>query len=368
MTFRHAHASGRDASAVIRRLRVGLGEGCPSGPGFLYFTDRLAPDAPRLLAELRAATGVNHWIGSVGVGVIGQGVEYGDEPAASVLIADWPQSEYRVFSGRSRPPRLGERTASGAGAAEFAIIHADPGTPDVADLVGDMSTKVSSGFVLGGLSSARGQTCQIADEVLQGGLSGLVVSSAVSVTTRLSQGCQALPDRHVVTAGERNVIATIDGRRALDVFREVAGVTDDADLERAAFVTLVGLPVAATDSVGDYLVRDVVGLDPRSGRIAIGAAVERGMPIIFCRRDAATARLDLDRMLEDLMSGLSGQPRGALYFSCLARGEHMFGERSAEASIIRNRLGEVPFAGFFAAGEISHDRLYGYTGVLALFT
>jgi small ligand-binding sensory domain FIST len=72
-------------------------------------------------------------------------------------------------------------------------------------------------------------------------------------------------------------------------------------------------------------------------------------------------------MLDAISADLDGPPQGGLYFSCLGRGEHMFGRRSAELEIIRDRLGEFPLAGFFCNGEISHDRLYGYTGVLTLF-
>ena len=363
MAFRHAHASAGDARTVVRLLLDRLGPGpYPRGPGFLYFTEALASVAGAILRGLRESTGVERWVGSVGVGVIGGGIEYLDQPAASVLLADWAGDDYRVFSGKSRPPRTDARTATGATAAQFAIVHADPATPDIPDLIEDMSTKVESGFVVGGLSSAGGgDTWQVADEVLQGGLSGLVVSSAVRVATRLTQGCSPLPGRHVVTEGERNVIVAIDGRPALDVFREVAGVRAEADLARAARTTLVGLPVRGADSGRDYLVRDIVGIDPRAKVVAIGAEVERGMPLLFCRRDGASARADLERMLDDLVPALPGPPLGALYFSCLGRGEHMFGERSVEAGIVSRRLGDVPLAGFFAAGETARPlvRLHG---------
>jgi small ligand-binding sensory domain FIST len=128
---------------------------------------------------------------------------------------------------------------------------------------------------------------------------------------------------------------------------------------------LVGLPVAGSDT-GDYTARNLVGVDPRNGYIAIGDAVEPGMEILFCKRDAAAAKKDLHSMLERLKQAIP-QPRGALYYSCVARGEHMFGSRGAELKLIQRVLGEVPLVGFFCNGEISRDRLYGYTGVLTVF-
>jgi small ligand-binding sensory domain FIST len=87
-------------------------------------------------------------------------------------------------------------------------------------------------------------------------------------------------------------------------------------------------PVSGSDT-GDYLVRNLVGIDP-----------ERG-----CSRP----------------------PRGGLYFSCIARGPNLFGPDAAELRIVRRELGDVPLVGMFCNGEISNNRLYGYTGVLTVF-
>jgi small ligand-binding sensory domain FIST len=361
----HARAPAWREAADAALDRIGA---MPAGAnfGFLYVSDHLAGDARALLAHLRRVTAVPEWIGSVGVGVLATGIEYLDEPAVTVMIGALPEGEFSVFSGRSRAPAPGTRTPSGAEAAHFAIVHGDPNTQDMPDLIEDMSSKVASGYLVGGLSSSRGETYQLANEVLEGGLSGVVLSSRIDVTTRLTQGCTPLAGRHVVTAGERNIIVTLDDRPALDVLREDIGAALARDLRRAAQLVHAGLPVPGSDT-GDYLVRSLVGIDPRNGLVAIGAHVEPGMPIMFCKRDGATARADLGRMLDAISADLDGPPKGGLYFSCLGRGEHMFGRRSAELEIIRDRLGEFPLAGFFCNGEISHDRLYGYTGVLTLF-
>jgi small ligand-binding sensory domain FIST len=375
MTFRAAYAvggasaAGADWQTILDRVLTQLaGDPRPRGPGFVYFSDVLQPHAAQIVAGLREATGVVDWVGSVGIGVLASGREFVDQPGLSVMVADWPAGEYQVFSGKSRAPSTDKRTASGAHAAHFAIVHGDAGTHDMPELLEDMSSKLASGFLVGGISSAREAAgVQIANDVLQGGLSGVVLSNAIGVVTRHTQGCTPMPGRYTVTSGERNIIAAIDGRPALDVFREAAGPELGTDLRRAAFSVLAGLPVAGSDT-GDYLVRNVVGIDPKNKLIAIGAEVTVGMPLLFCRRDEAAAREDLSRMLEQITAGLNVPVRGALYFACVARGRHMFGADSVELGMIRDHLGDVPLAGFFANGEISHHRLYGYTGVLTLFT
>ena len=364
--FAYAHAAGADWERCVDACaqRIGRPQG---GLGFVYFTEALAPQAERIVGALRQRTGIEDWVGTVGVGVLATGVEYQDEAALVAMVAELAPQDYSVFSGRTRLP------APGARAAHFAVVHADPQAPDVAGLVADMASKVDSGYLVGGLSSSRAQTVQVANDVVSGGLSGVVLASAVSVSTRLTQGCVPLPapggapavGRYRVTACEENVIAELDGRPALDVLREAVGELLARDLRRAAGFVLVGLPVRGSDT-GDYLVRNLVGVDPRHKLIAIGDVVEQGDEIIFCKRDAASADEDLRRILGELRDS-GPAPRGALYFSCLGRGEHMFGRRGAELELVREVLGDVPLVGFFCSGEISHDRLYGYTGVLTLF-
>ncbi len=88
---------------------------------------------------------------------------------------------------------------------------------------------------------------------------------------------------------------------------------------------------------------------------------------MFFRCDGQTARDDLARMLGDFERRATTPTKGAVYFTCPGRGPHMFGAQSAEFAAIQDELGEVPLVGFFCNGEISHNRVYGYTGVLSLF-
>ena len=371
--FRYAHSAQPSWELCVADCAARLG--CANGGlGFAYFTEAFAPQAGRIVERLRQSTGVADWVGTVGVGVIATGTEYFDEPALAVMVADLDAASYRVFSGRTRPPQLGESTPAGARAAHCAVVHADPQAPDVAGLVADMSSKLESGFLVGGLSSSRVETVQVANDIVTGGLSGVVLASDVGISTRLTQGCTPLEapgaasatGGYRVTSCEDNVIIALDGRPALDVFREAAGELLSRDLRRAAAFVLVGLLVPGSDR-RDYTARNLIGIDARNKLIAIGESVAPGTEIFFCKRDAASAAQDLRRILGELRGEAPDGPRGALYFSCVGRGEHMFGRRGAELEMVREGLGDVPLVGFFCSGEISHDRLYGYTGVLTVF-
>ncbi len=413
MQFRSAHSAHTDWSVAVEECLLLLAQHAGDDRytrtpnlGFLYLTDGLQPQADAILTTLKARTGIPNWVGAVGGGICATGTEYTDEPAMAVMLGQFAPGSFNVFSGTQRPPARGTRTDAGADVAYTALVHADPGTPDLPDLIVDMANKVQSGYLFGGLSSGR-STGQIADRVLGGGLSGVVFASDVPIVSRVSQGMHPLSGagRHVVTRAQANLVLELDGRPAFDVLLEDAGIRERApsgEAPREDFTRVreqlqslgrrglfVGIEPGAVDGSDgyrerpraqalrhDYLVRPVVALDPARGVVAIGAPIEAGQALSFCTRDEAAARKDLMRICSEIRSHLHeveeerGTPvtaRGAVYVSCVGRGSHLFGEQHEELRLIQRQLGEVPLVGFYANGEIGGQNLYGFTGVLTVF-
>lgn len=365
-SFRHGHSAHADARQAAQACIDQL-EGASGTLGFVYASDYFAADMGPVLEQLKHATGVKHWVGTVGMGVLATGREYVDRPALCVMTGDLDPASFRVFSGvRSASDLPGVSLACESGAANFAMVHGDPTNPDIAALVKGMAGKVESGFVVGGLTSSRRLNPQVADGISEGGLSGVAFAEDITVATRLTQGCSPVGPRHNITECQRNIILKLDGKPALDVMREDLGDRFGKDLNRLGSQIFAGLPIKRNDT-GDYLVRNLLGIDPQSKLIAIGELVQTGQQMMFCRRDLDAAAEDMNRMLESIKKGLFGKPRGGVYYSCIARGPNLFGPQSEELGLIRDALGDFPLVGFFGNGEISHNRLYGYTGVLTLF-
>jgi small ligand-binding sensory domain FIST len=364
--FRLGHARGEDWQLAARACAAQL-TGCGGSLGFVYVTDHIADHFGDVVQLLKQATGVPNWVGSVGIGVLATGVEYLDEPAVAAMVGDFDPGTFRLFSGVDSAAALKSADLACAdGAAHFAIVHADPANEEIVSLVSKLAGRVDSGFVVGGLVSSRKRNLQLAGRVLEGGLSGVAFSDQITVATRLTQGCSPIGPRRTITQAERNIIVTIDDRPALDVFREDIGERLSRDVEKLGGTIFVGLPIKGSDT-GDYLVRHLVGIDPSNKLIAVGDYVKAGAQIMFCRRDSEAAADDMRRMLDSIQQGLFAKPRGGVYYSCLGRGANLFGPNSEELRMIENSLGDVPVVGFFCNGEISHNRLYGYTGVLTLF-
>ena len=364
--FRYGHAAAQNWKEAAEACLAQLGEGAAS-LGFLYVTDLLSDHLGDILALFRGKTAVPHWVGTVGLGICASGREYLDEPAIAAMVGDFEPDSFRVFSGIASVADVDNVELKCGGATpNFAIVHADPYNRHVADLVNKLAGKVESGFLVGGLTSSRRDNLQVADGVVEGGLSGVSFADSVTVATRLTQGCTPIGPKRVITTCQQNVIISLDGRPALDVFKEDIGEAGARDLNRLGGHIFAGLPISGSDT-GDYLVRNLVGIDPANKLVAIGEMVRPGSSVMFCRRDAKTANEDMTRMLESIRKGLYSRPRGGIYYSCLGRGASLFGPNSEELRMVRDTLGDFPLVGFFCNGEISHNRLYGYTGVLTLF-
>jgi small ligand-binding sensory domain FIST len=368
--FHAAHAASPDWLQAANSCLVQLDNISPGANfGFLYVTDGLTEHLARILAYFKEQTDIEDWVGTVGVGICASGQEYHDEPAMCVMLAEFPAGSFRVFP--SIRAGLGEfsrenRDWCAQAAAHFAIVHGDPRNLKTPVLIEQLSETLGGGFLVGGLSSARGAHVQIAGKLTEGGVSGVLFSDAIAVTTALTQGCTPLGAKHTITECQDNIAIKLDGRPALTVFQEEIGELLARDPARIAGYIMAGFPIKGSDT-GDYLVRNILGVDTRHQLIAIGEPLGTGDMLQFCRRDDRSAYEDLLRMLRDIRARSPRPPRGGVYYSCLGRGNHMFGPNSEELKTIRQELGEFPLVGFFASGEISHSRLYGFTGVLTLF-
>lgn len=383
--------------------------------GLVYFTDHYANEAQDLLAHLKQALpNVVSWAGTVGVGIAGTGVEYFDEPALAVMLCDLSEQSYRVFSGVA-PLSHGSYFK-----AHAALVHADAQTPELAELLAELSQRTATGYLFGGLAASRQAVPQIAfhrgdarSGVFSGALSGVAFSDEVNLISRVTQGCQPIKlsngraaPAHRVTKCDRHVVLELDGEPALDILLDELGVSlsEPGQAVQRLRQTLAGLSSsldqesAIARSQGRFgsetKVRHLVGLDPLRRGIAIADSVAVGMELRFCERNAEAARRDLMRICAEIREELAPaepafaieaialgadsfraeernatkQIRGAIYVSCAGRGGPHFGGESAELKIVRHALGEVPLIGFFAGGEIARCDVYGYTGVLTVIT
>ncbi|TSE18278.1 FIST C domain protein [Tepidimonas alkaliphilus] len=369
--------------------------------GWVYLTDHHAGHAAELLRRLSAALPqVTDWVGGVALAIGAGDTEYFDAPG----LADLEPSRYRVFNGVAPLPAA--RGPDGF-VAQTALVHADPSTPELPELIQELAERTLGHYVFGGLVASRAGSLQIAHarragqvgqapsvELLEGGLSGVAFAPDVGIVARVTQGVRAVTPLRRVTAAQGHRVDALDGRPALDVVLEDLGLPPH-DLG-AIVARLRGLlvgwvapapqrPQATAATPGrvplrlgeDVLVRHLVGLDPAQRAVVVAEPLPVGAGWTLCERHVQAARADLLRIGAEIREALAGEGEepadpvgriaGAIYVSCNGRGGPHFGAANAEWQLLRQALGDVPAIGFFAAGEIAHHRLYGYTGVLTVF-
>lgn len=369
--FKSAYAQGDETVTLVEHCLAALGP-IPNAAnfGFLYITDSVAHNLQSIFDALKQQTQITNWIGTVGLGISCNDVEIYDKPAIAIMVAALPEDSFRIF-----PPINesfdGLKKSTGTWLTKydsfFGVVHADPHNQDIEILLRNLGQAVPGGFFVGGLASSQNNHPQIANDIFEGSASGVLFSPDIPVLTGLSQGCSPIGPTHTITQCERNILVELDNKPALDVFKQDIGEVLSRELEQVNGYIFAGLPIAGSDT-GDYMVRNLMGIDPTNNLVAIGEMINIDDTIMFCKRDLTSAEEDLDRMLDHIKRRMKTPPKAALYYSCLGRGRELFGNNSQELKKIQAALGDIPLIGFFANGEISHDKLYGYTGVLTVFT
>lgn len=414
--FASAAARGTDwrdtSKAVLEKLESIQSENTPFNVGFLYISDHLAEHAGSILNLFKSVLGIEDWVGATGVGICGSGEAFIDEPAISAMVGSFPKGDFCVFpafSGQGEETRKALKPWLEKNSPMLTFVHGDPLAEEDPALALNRLSDFTQGFLIGGLSSSRRAQIQFARSEQNNGLSGIAFAQNVQVATSLSQGCVPVGKAHTITLGDEHLVMELDNQKAVHVFEqdlrnmaiERVGkdpdtivvdryeIEDLKDLENIApkeFKSLmkgeihVAFPIGESDQQ-DYLVRNIIGLDPDEGSIAVSQHITNGEALMFVHRDDDTVREDLSRALLELRKRIqhdtgSFAPKGGVYVSCAARASSVLQNRAlggnegqdfSEVQLIRDIIGDIPLTGFYAGGEISNARLYGYTGVLTLF-
>ncbi|MHC4948788.1 MAG: FIST signal transduction protein [Planctomycetota bacterium] len=322
-------------------------------------------------------------LGTTAESVLGGAEEREGLAGLAVMAVRMPGARVRAWGSTpddpipiSDPPAIPGRIGIDAD-ARAVLLLADPFSTPITRLLPALAAAGADAPlpVVGGLASGASQpghnVLVVDDRVLHAGAVGATVSGAVQVDCVVSQGCRPIGRPLVVTKAHGNVILELGGRRAVEVLEETAGELPDEDKRLLTGGLLVGSVIDEYKQHfgrGDFLVRNVLGLKKEVGGIAVGELGRVGQTIQFHVRDADSAAEDLQLLLDGQQ--LAEPPFAVLLFTCNGRGKRLFGRTDHDVTVVRERLGEPPVAGFFAAGEIGPvgDRsfLHGHTASIAV--
>ena len=339
-------------------------------------------------SSLRERLGPKTLIGCSGGGVIGGGREVEDRTGFSLTVASLPGVEVTPFviqDERLPDPDAGPstwETAVGVTAADepHFVLLADPFSLRADALIAGLDYAFPSAVKIGGLASGGqgpGRNALFLNEDLhRGGAVGVAISGDIRVDTIVAQGCRPIGSTHVVTKAQGNILLELDEEQPMQVLRREFEGADERDrrlINSALHLGVVMDPLKTEFAQGDFLIRNVMGIQRESNGLAIGEVLREGQVVQFHVRDSVSAAEDLDAMLGNHAAARQESPgAGALLFSCLGRGQHLFGKPDHDTDLFRGKVGDIPLGGFFCNGEIgpvgSSTFLHGFTSSFGIFS
>ena len=384
LRFASALSRKSDTEAAVRDLgdavRAQLGQRT-FDLAFVFFSVHHAEKAHLIATMIREELSIELCLGCSGEGIIAGAEEVETAAALTLWVASLPQVRITplrlAFSQTQDQIQMAGWPEPCAEGSTF-ILLADPFTTPVHDVLAVMADRYPNGKAVGGLAGGghgAGENRLIKDgEVFDGGMVGVQLSGPIAVRTVISQGCCPIGERYVVTKAEQNMVYELGGESALQRLQEVFESLEGPQRRNAHRALHIGIAIDEHRSRferGDFLVRNLVGADQQAGAIAIGDLVQEGQTVQFQLRDARSASDDLHVLLAADRSRHRNPPLGALLFSCCGRGEGLFGQAHHDSTVVQERMGHIPVAGFFAQGEIGpvgeRNFLHGYTASVAIF-
>jgi small ligand-binding sensory domain FIST len=324
-------------------------------------------------------------LGGTGEAIVGTGQEIEGTPAVSLWLA-------HLDGVRLIPMHLQlERTADGASIVGWPDALAqdwpDRATMFVigdpfsfpADLMVERLNEDRPGLrVMGGMASgasAPGESrLLLGTDMLTTGAVAVMLSGPVTVTSVVSQGCRPIGHHLVVTKSEGNVIHELGGKPALLQLKAIFDTLATSEQQLVQQGLHLGRVVNEYQDrfqQGDFLVRNVMGIDPDRGSIAVGDFLHPGQTVQFHVRDHRTADDEMQQLLAAVRKDAIHAPQAGLLFTCNGRGTRLFPEPHHDARLVHTYCGDIPLAGFFAAGELGpiggKNFMHGFTACLALF-
>jgi small ligand-binding sensory domain FIST len=340
-----------------------------------------------LLDAISGAVSTPYVAGCSAAGMLVGEREIEDGPAVGVLAvrSDAIRGTPFLFqdtgdAGLTAGVNAGQRLLTSRGTNDLVLVWPDPHAVRPDRLLQGLDATLGPVPVAGGAASSAlpgGATFQFAgSQASSGCVSGLRLGGTFRHHLALTQGCRPLGAPMRVTSAHDNLVLEVDGIAAYEALR-AAAPSEFFDNPKATMnaltIALLPEPGESVLRPGEYLVRNIVAVDPDTGVIAVAAEVEEGQLILFALREPSAAREDVSRMAERVAAAAPhGGYKFGLYFNCLARGRSLYGRECVDSAALTRHLPGVPLLGFSCNAEIAPLRganhLFTYTGVLVLFS
>ena len=369
--------------AAVRQL----GRPGPADLALVFAAASFASDLPRLLPLLQSRLRAEHWLGCLGGGVVGTGAdgtphELEQEAALSITLLRLPETRLHPFVLKpgelpdlDGPAEAWQQQVGCSSAGQHSmLLLVDPGCPGINDLISGLDYAYPDAVKVGGLAAAHSAAhgALLAGSGVQQGAVGCLLSGHWGLDAVVAQGCKPIGPVLEVEQAQRNVVLEVSegSRRRTPVAALQAILSELSPREREQVRHALFLGVGQNSfsleqpETQAFLVRNLIGVDPRNGAVAVAERMRVGQQVQFQLRDGDTSRSELCELL-DAQAVRQREPLAALLFACLGRGQGLHGCADGDVTPCRQRFKTAPIAGAFCQGEIGpvagSTHLHGYT-------
>lgn len=393
-------ALARDASlqGAVDGVARQLAGAAEADLALVFASASFASDLPRLLPLLRQKLQARHWLGCLGGGVVGTEAdgtarELEEESSLSVTLLrlpgatlqpfaidtaalpdlDGPAEPWRALLGGTADPT--PESAEGTGPQPSLLVLVDPTTEGLNDLISGLDYAYPQAVKVGGVAaphSARHGSLLFEEEV-RGGAVGCLIGGRWRLEPLLAQGCRPIGPVFEVEQAQRNVVIQVsrgeERRSPVEALQTILSDLSPSEREQVRDSLFLGVArndfsLSGSGGRTPFLVRNLIGVDPRNGAVAVGEPMRVGQKVQFQLRDGDASRLESRQLLADCAAE-EPAPLAALLFACLGRGRGLYGGPDGDVSLCRESFATVPIAGMFCNGEIGPlggaTHLHGYT-------
>lgn len=386
MDFVSAVGIGSDLDDILDSLEQQVRQGLKGQQPDLItvFLSAFYTDVAKQISDgLRQRLQPKTMIGCSAEGVISATQEIERRPAIVLMAAILPGAVIHPFSigsythhGQFKARETFINLTNLPEEAELIYLLGDPFSVAIDDVISAFNHFYKRPHIVGGMASGalkpNGNVLLLDDQILHGGLVGFSLTGDIQVDVVVSQGCKPVGHPLTVISTDRGEITNLEGHPPMVWIQELANELDEKDRELMRNGLFVGRAVEFrhTDyGRGDFLIRGVIGVDRQRGSIQVSGGIQSGDTIQFHLMDADTAQQDLEMLLAP--QAFKSEAKGAWLISCNGRGTRLYPHLDGDISLVRTSLGDVPIAGFFAAGEIgpvgNKHYLHGNTAVVVVF-
>ena len=370
--------------------------------GLVFISSAFASEYSRLMPLLQEQLSVPMLVGCGGSGVIGVNSsgkirEVEGEAAFSLTLAKLPGVKIQAFhiaidrlpDSDDPPDAWIELMGVSPEDSPHFLLFADPNSSGLNELLQGLDFAYPDAIKLGGiadansLSGSSGLFCNY--HLHHRGVVGVALSGNIALKAIVAQGCRPIGQAYRVVEGDRNILMKLEeqgqdgiscglSKTPLEILQAMfQDLSEEARLvaQRSLFVGIAQSAFKQQPEQGDFLIRNLLGVDPRTGAVAIGDRVRPGQLVQFHLRDAEASAEDLEALLQRYQKNTTmPAPVGALLFACLGRGEGLYQQPDFDSCLFSRYVSDVPLSGFFCSGEIGPvgdtTFLHGYTSVFGI--